>query len=120
MTNQKIIDDANRLKYVRALERFHRSVVGFLISSSELSMQSYKKKIDSLVTWLDKVTPAKLYKGDLQDLQKLVKKMIDSSSLDVDILTLKEELLYASNQLQKSKNSKKYKKDKHQNYRDLE
>lgn len=116
MANQKIIDDAIRLKYVRALERFHKSIIGFLLSNSEFSMQSYKKKVDSSLVQLSKVTSTKLYKGDLQDLQKLVQKMIDSSSLDVDTSVLKEELLYASNQLEKSKNSKKYKKDKHKNY----
>ena len=56
-----------------------------------------------------------LYKGELQDLQKLVKKIISYKESDEDIENIKEEILYASNQLDKSKNAKRYKKDKHTN-----
>jgi len=54
-----------------------------------------------------------LYKGELQDLQKLVKKMIAYKESHEDIQNIKEDLLYQSNQLDKSKNARRYKKDKH-------
>ena len=54
-----------------------------------------------------------LYKGELQDLQKLVKKMIAYKESDEDVENIKEDLLYSSNQLDKSKNARRYKKDKH-------
>jgi hypothetical protein len=62
---------------------------------------------------LHKVEEIALYKGDLQELQKLVKKIISYREGDKDILEIKEEILYGSNQLDKTKNARRYKKDKH-------
>jgi hypothetical protein len=45
--------------------------------------------------------------------QKLVKKIINYKDSDRDIEEIKEEILYASNQLDKTKNARRYKKDKH-------
>lgn len=121
MASQKAIDNANRLKYVRALERFHKSVVGYLSSGSDVTLDSYKKKIQNSLKLLERVQEAQLYKGDLQDLQKLVKKIIAFCDSD-DIENIKSEILYASNQLDKTKNSRRYKKEKYSqsNYDDWE
>ena len=41
--------------------------------------------------------------------------MIGFKESDEDIENIKEELLHSSNQLDKSKNARRYKKDKHSN-----
>jgi len=111
--SQKAIDNANRLRYIRALERFHKGVVSYLMNTQALTHEGYSKKINNSLKLLTRVEEISLYKGELQDLQKLVKKMISYQNSDQDIESIKEELLYASNQLDKSKNAKRYKKDKH-------
>jgi hypothetical protein len=113
MASQKAIDNSQRLRYVRALERFHKSIVSYLSSTSNLTKEGYDKKIESATKVLQKVEEIALYKGDLQELQKLVKKIISYREGDKDILEIKEEILYGSNQLDKTKNARRYKKDKH-------
>jgi hypothetical protein len=113
MASQKVVDNSNRLRYVRALERFYKSVLAYLSTTQELTAESYNKKITNSLKILQRVEEVALYKGDLQDLQKLVKKMIGYKDSDKDINEIKEEILYASNQLDKTKNARRYKKDKH-------
>jgi hypothetical protein len=113
MASQKVVDNSNRLRYVRALERFYKSVLAYLSTTQELTVESYNKKITNNLKILQRVEEVALYKGDLQDLQKLVKKMISYKDSDKDINEIKEEILYASNQLDKTKNARRYKKDKH-------
>lgn len=113
MASQKAVENANRLRYVRALERFYKSIVAYLSTTKELTAESYGKKVQNGLKVLQRVEEAALYKGDLQDLQKLVKKMISYKDSDKDIQEIKEEILYASNQLDKTKNARRYKKDKH-------
>jgi len=113
--SQKAIDNANRLRYIRALERFHKSIVSYLLNTPELSHKGFNKKIDNALKLLNRIDEIALYKGELQDLQKLVKKMISYKDSEEDIENIKEELLHSSNQLDKSKNAKRYKKDKHAN-----
>jgi len=111
----KAIENAHRLRYIRALERFHKSTISYLMNTSELSMERFIKKIDNSLKVLNRVEEISLYKGELQDLQKLVKKIISLKDSDKDIEDIKEDILYSSNQLDKSKNAKRYKKDKHAN-----
>ncbi|MDX9756630.1 MAG: hypothetical protein RBT52_03890 [Sulfurimonas sp.] len=113
MASQKVVENSNRLRYVRALERFYKSVLAYLSTTQELTSESYNKKIANSLKILQRVEEVALYKGDLQDLQKLVKKMIGYKDSDKDINEVKEEILYASNQLDKTKNARRYKKDKH-------
>jgi len=113
--SQKVVDNANRLRYIRALERFHKSIVSYLLNTETLSNIGFNKKIDNALKLLNRIEEISLYKGELQDLQKLVKKMISYKDSEDDIDNIKEELLYSSNQLDKSKNAKRYKKDKHTN-----
>lgn len=115
MASQKAIDNSQRLRYVRALERFHKSIVSYLTSTANLSKEGYEKKIESSLKVLQKVEEISIYKGDLQELQKLVKKIISLKESDMEIEEIKEEILYASNQLEKTKNARRYKKDKHSN-----
>ena len=112
-TSRKKIEDAKRLKYVRALERFYKSIHGFLHNTQELTRQSYDKKIDNALKVLRRVEPVQLYKGELQELQKLVEKMIAYQGNDGEIEEMKNDILYSCNQLEKSKNQRRYKKEKH-------
>ncbi|WP_373070303.1 hypothetical protein [Sulfurimonas sp.] len=114
MASQKAIDNSKRLRYVRALERFHKSIISYLSNTENLTKESYSKKIDNAQNLLNRVEEISLYKGELQDLQNLIKKMISYKDSDDDIENIKEDILYSSNQLDKSKNARRYKKDKHQ------
>jgi hypothetical protein len=111
----RAINNANRLRYIRALERFHKGMISFLLNTPELTHKSLNKKIDNSVKLLKRIDEIDLYKGELKDLQTLVKKMIGYKDCEDDIDSIKEAILYASNQLDKSKNAKRYKKDKHAN-----
>jgi hypothetical protein len=113
MASQKAVDNAKRLRYIRALERFHNSLISYLLNTPELTSAGYDKKITNSLKVLQRVDEIDLYKGELQDLQKLVTKMIGFKESDKDINDIKDELLYSSNQLDKSKNARRYKKDKH-------
>ncbi len=115
MASQKAIDNAMRLRYIRALERFHKGIVSYLSTTSNISKEGYDKKIENSLKVLQRVEEIALYKGEFQDLQKLVKKIISYKESDKDIMDIKEEILYESNQLDKSKNARRYKKDKHSN-----
>jgi len=111
--SQKAVNNANRLRYIRALERFHKSMISYLSNTEELTHERFNKKIDNALKLLNRTQEIQIYKGELQDLQKLVKKMIAYKDSNEDIENIKEELLYNSNQLDKNKNAKRYKKDKH-------
>ena len=113
MASQKVVENSSRLRYVRALERFYKSILAYLSTTQELTPESYSKKVTNSLKILQRVEEVALYKGDLQDLQKLVKKMIGYKDSDKDINEIKEDILYASNQLDKTKNARRYKKDKH-------
>ena len=111
--SKKVIENSNRLRYIRALERFHKSMVSYLGNQDELTKEKYDKKIENALKVYKRVGEVELYKGDLQELQKLVKKMIAYQKTEDDIDKIKEDILYSANQLDKSKNARRYKKDKH-------
>lgn len=113
MASQKAIDNAMRLRYVRALERFHKSIISYLASTVSLTKEGYAKKIESGLKILQRVEEIALYKGDLQELQKLVQKIVGYKESDKEIEEIKEDVLYLSNQLEKTKNARRYKKEKH-------
>jgi len=111
--SKKAIENSNRLRYVRALERFSKSIISYLGNSDELTKERYDKKVENALRVYNRVEEIALYKGELQDLQKLVKKMIAYKESDDDVENIKEDILYSANQLDKSKNARRYKKDKH-------
>ena len=113
--SQKAINNANRLRYIRALERFHKGMISYLMNTEELTHKGLNKKIENSLKLLNRIEEIDLYKGELKDLQTLVKKMISYKDSEEDIENIKSDILYASNQLDKSKNAKRYKKDKHAN-----
>lgn len=111
--SEKAIENSTRLRYIRALERFHKSIISYLLNTPELTQERFDKKVESAQKLLNRVAEIQLYKGELQELQKLVKKIISHKESQGDIQEIKEEILYSSNQLEKSKNARRYKKDKH-------
>ncbi len=111
--SQKAIDNSNRLRYIRGLERFHKSIISYLSNTKEITHEKYVKKIENAIKVLNKVEAIPLYKGDLQDLEKLVKKIIAYKDSSEDIENIKSDILYSANQLEKSKNARRYKKEKH-------
>ena len=120
--SQKAVDNSIRLRYIRALERFHKSIISYLSNTPELKKEGFEKKIEGALKLLKRVEEIALYKGELQDLQKHVQKIIALKESQKEIQEIKEEILYGSNQLEKSKNARRYKKDKHNSdkYQDWE
>lgn len=113
--SQKVITSSNRLRYIRALERFHKGMLSYLMNTPELTHKSFNKKIVNSLKLLNRIDEVDLYKGELKDLQLLIKKIVGYKDSEQEIEEIKEEILYASNQLDKSKNARRYKKDKHSN-----
>ncbi len=113
MASQKAIDNSQRLRYIRALERFHKSILSYLLTTQNITTEGYCKKVQNSLKVLSRVEEIAIYKGDLQELQKLVKKIVSYQDSDKEIEEIKEDILYLSNQLEKTKNSRRYKKDKH-------
>ncbi|MBA1437781.1 MAG: hypothetical protein FAF05_02120 [Epsilonproteobacteria bacterium] len=111
----KAIQNAQRVRYIRALERFHKTIHTFLAKNETITKEALDKKIDNAFKLLSRVEEVQLYKGELQDLQTLVKKMIASKQSDEDIQQIRSDLLYGCNQLDKRRNARKYKKQKHSN-----
>ena len=106
-------ENAARLRYIRALERFSKGIVSYLSKSDALSKEGYAKKIANGLKLLERAQKMPLYKGELQELEKLVDKMRSYVESETAIDDIKKDILYSANQLEKSKNFKRYKKPKH-------
>ena len=105
--------NAARLRYIRALERFSKSIVSYLSKAQNITKEGYAKKVANASKLLDRAQKTPLYKGELQDLEKIVQKMRSSATSEDEMEEIKKEILYSVNQLEKSRNFKKYKKPKH-------
>jgi len=116
------VDNAKRLRYIRVLGRFSNSIVNYLLKTETLTKAVYDKKIVNNLRYLDRIEPIALYKGEYNDLEKLIKQMITFKESDKEIEDIKEEILYQFNQIEKSINNRRYKKDKHTSdkYKDWE
>lgn len=106
-------DNSKRLRYIRVLERFSQSIVNYLFKSDEITKAVYDNKVANNLRYLERVEAVPLYKGEYSDLQQLVEQMIAFSYSDEPIGDIKEKLLYAANQIDKSMNRRRYKKEKH-------
>lgn len=122
MASDKRIENAQRLRYIRLLERFFNSVISYLTKSEEPSKENYIKRIVNNSKYLDRTDPIALYKSELTDLENLVKKMKSLADSDLSIEEISTEILRAANKLEQSNNNRRYKKDKHKNaqYKDWE
>lgn len=107
------IESSLRLKYIRVLERFLKSVIAYLSTTESMSKEGYNKKIENNLKYFQKVPSVVLYKGEFSDLEVLVKDMIAKANGEESIESIKSDILYKANKLEKTKNNRKYKKDKH-------
>lgn len=106
-------EGAKRLRYIRVIERFTHSIVNYLFKSETISKEVFDKKVDNNLKYVSRVEKVALYKGELSDREELSTLIVGFRNSDEDIETIKSKVLYASNQLEKSVNNRKYKKDKH-------
>jgi len=122
MASDKRVENAQRLRYIRLLERFFKSVISYLSKSEEPSKENYIKRIANNSKYLDRTDPVPLYKSELTDLENIVKKMKQLAQSDQSIEEISAEILHAANKLEQSNNNRRYKKDKHKNsqYKDWE
>lgn len=115
MASAKKIENAQRLRYIRLLERFFNSIVSYLSKSDAPSKEQYLKRIENNSKYLDRIEPVPLYKSEFNELEALVKKMRSMAQSDLSIEEISEEILHSANKLEQSHNNRRYKKDKHKN-----
>ncbi len=115
MASDKKIENAQRLRYVRLLERFFNSIIAYLSKSEEPTKEQYVKRIANNSKYLDRMESVALYKSELTDLEALVKKMKSLAESDKSIEEISEDILYSANKLEQSNKNRRYKKDKHKN-----
>lgn len=108
-------ENAKRLRYIRILERFSNSIITYLSKSDEVTHEAYNKRITNNLRYYEKTEQIHLYKGDYNDLEALVLKMIAYKDSDEDIETIRASLLRDANKLEQTSNNRRYKKDKHKN-----
>ncbi|PHR54254.1 MAG: hypothetical protein COA44_13620 [Arcobacter sp.] len=122
MASEKRVENAQRLRYIRLIERFFNSVISYLTKSEEPSKENYIKRIVNNSKYLDRTDPIALYKSELTQLEDLVKKMKELATSDLNIDEISSTILRAANKLDQSNNNRRYKKDKHKNaqYKDWE
>jgi hypothetical protein len=113
--SQKQIDSSNRLRYIRVLERFSKSIIIYLSKSDQVSREVFDTKVDNNLKYLNRVESVQLYKGEFSDLESLVKDILAFRNSDSLIENIRDELTYKANQLEKSTNARSYRKDKHKN-----
>lgn len=106
-------ENSKRLRYIRLLGRFINGILSFLAKSENPTKEQYDQKVDANFRFLEKNEAVKLYKDEYTALEALGQKILDYRASDTDIETIKEELFYAQNQLEKSINARRYKKAKH-------
>ena len=106
-------DNTKRLRYIRVLERFTSSIVNYLTKVDAPTKEVYNKKVDNNNRYLERIEKIALYKGEFNELEKLVEKILLFRDGEKEIEEIKKEILYSANQIEKSVNQRQYKKDKH-------
>jgi len=106
-------ENSKRLRYIRLLGRFISGILSYLAKSDHPTKEQYDQKVDANFRFLEKNEAVKLYKDEYTELEALGQKILDYRASDTDIETIKEELFYAQNQLEKKINARRYKKEKH-------
>lgn len=113
MASSKKIENAQRLRYIRMLERFFNSIISYLSKSEEPTKEQYIKRVVNNSRYLDRTEAVALYKSELTDLEELVKKMKRLALSDLSIEDISSDILKSANKLEQSTNNRRYKKDKH-------
>ena len=106
-------DNTKRLRYIRVLERFTSSIISYLTKVEESTKVVFDKKVDNNKRYLDRIEKIALYKGEFNELEKLVDKILMYRDSNKEMDEIKKDLLYSANQIEKSVNQRQYKKDKH-------
>jgi len=106
-------DNTKRLRYIRVLERFTSSIVNYLTKVDEPTKEVFNKKVDNNRRYLERIEKIALYKGEFNELEKLVDKILLYRNGEAEIEEVKKDILYSANQIEKSVNQRQYKKDKH-------
>lgn len=109
-------ENAKRIRYVRLLSRFVSGILSYLAKSDHPSKEQFDQKVTMNFRFLAKNEAVKLYKEEYIALEGMAQKILNFQNSDTDITTIKEELFYAQNQLEKRMNAVRYKKSKHDNY----
>lgn len=100
----KINEKQDRVKYIRALERFVKSAVGIL-KRDDFKEELFRQRVEKNLTVLRKVEPVFLDSPYTKALERFARMVISGDD--------KEVLIKEANQLDKLKNVKTYKKEKH-------
>ncbi|ADR33069.1 hypothetical protein Sulku_0402 [Sulfuricurvum kujiense DSM 16994] len=109
-------ENSKRLRYIRLLGRFISGIISWLSKAQSPTKEQYDQKVDMNFRFLEKNEAVKLYKDEYTELEALGQKILDFRASENDIETIKEELFYAQNQLEKRINARRYKKSKHDNH----
>jgi len=80
-----------------------------------VSHETYNKRIANNLRYYNKTEKIHLYKGDYNDLEDLVQKMINYQNSEEEIEDIRANLLRDANKLEQTSNNRRYKKDKHKN-----
>ena len=110
-----MIEKENRVKYIRALERFLNSCTSAL-KNENFDFALFVKRVEKSLKVLQKVEPTRLdspYTNGLQNYVNLVISTIQSSDEESDNEAKHQRLLKEANLLDKEKNRGSYKKEKH-------
>lgn len=106
-------ESSKRNRYIRLLGRFTSGILSWLSKAENPTKEQYDSKVDMNFRFLEKNESVTLYKSEYNELEALAQKILDFRSSETDIETIKEELSYAQNQLEKKVNARRYKKEKH-------
>lgn len=101
-----IDEKAKRVKYIRALEKFAKSAISIL-KREDFNIDEFKIRVDKNAKILKKVEPVYLDSAYTKAIENFINLIL--------VCDDKDTLLKSANQLDKLKNSKNYKKDKHKN-----
>ena len=97
-------DKSERIKYIRALERFAKSAISIL-KRDDFDENLFKIRVIKNYEVLKKIQAVYLDQPYTKGLENFVKSVLANKN--------KDELIKEANLLEKLKNSKTYKKDKH-------
>lgn len=103
---KKIDDKTNRVKYIRALERFSKSSIS-LLKKDDFDKELFKNRVSKNLEILEKVEKTYLDSPYTKALEEFVNSVISLKDKDI--------LIKEANLLDKLKNKKSYKKDKYKN-----
>ncbi|CZE50831.1 Uncharacterised protein [Campylobacter geochelonis] len=102
--NISIEEKAKRVKYIRALERFAKSAIN-LLKRDDFDKEMFEKRVSKNLEILKRAEPVYLDQPYTKGLEEFVNSITNLKEQD--------ELIKEANLLDKLRNNKSYKKDKH-------